>query len=62
MKKKIIKNAAKCNICGDVIESKHTHDFKTCKCGTISVDGGHEYLKRCYKESRDEFTDLSEFK
>lgn len=62
MKKKIIKNAAKCNICGDVIKSKHTHDFKTCKCGTISVDGGHEYLKRSYKKSRDEFTDLSEFK
>jgi hypothetical protein len=26
--------------------SKHRHDFVTCSCGTISVDGGQEYLKR----------------
>ena len=29
----IIKNAIRCNICGDKIESKHRHDFVTCKCG-----------------------------
>ena len=37
----IIRNAIRCNICGDEIESKHRHDFVTCKCGDCSVDGGH---------------------
>ena len=44
--KRIIKNAAVCMICDDLIESKHTHDFVVCKCGAIFVDGGHEYLRR----------------
>lgn len=56
---KIIKNAAKCNHCGDIIESKHTHDFKHCSCGTIAVDGGHSYLKRSFKNSPADFEDLS---
>lgn len=42
----IIRNSAKCLRCGDEVESKHRHDFVTCKCGAISVDGGKEYLKR----------------
>ena len=45
----IIKNAIRCNICGDEIESKYRHDFVTCKCGACSVDGGHDYLRRCFK-------------
>ena len=44
---KIIHNRCKCAKCGDIIESKHDHDFVTCSCGAISVDGGHEYLRRC---------------
>ena len=27
---KIIKNAIRCNLCADEIESKHTHDFVWC--------------------------------
>ena len=42
----IIRNSARCLRCGDEIESKHVHDFVTCKCGAISVDGGKEYFKR----------------
>ena len=38
--KKIVKNMIKCNLCGDIIESKHRHDYVTCKCGSCSVDGG----------------------
>jgi hypothetical protein len=37
---KIIKNAIKCVHCGDIIESRHRHDFVTCSCGCCSVDGG----------------------
>ena len=54
----IIKNQVKCNHCGDIIESKHRHDFVTCKCGRVSVDGGHAYLRRCFKEGND-YTEMS---
>ena len=47
MKTIIIHNRCKCAKCGDIIESKHVHDFVTCSCGAISVDGGHDYLRRC---------------
>jgi hypothetical protein len=42
----IVRNSAKCLACGDEIESKHRHDYVTCSCGAISVDGGTAYLKR----------------
>lgn len=42
----IIQNAASCLGCGDFIVSKHRHDFVTCTCGSISVDGGQSYLRR----------------
>jgi hypothetical protein len=29
-----------------MIVSKHRHDFVTCTCGAISVDGGQAYLRR----------------
>ena len=60
----IVSNKAKCKFCGDIIESKHTHNFVTCSCGAVSVDGGHEYLRRCYKAgytAEECFEDLSEY-
>lgn len=45
-KKRIIRNAAKCSECKDVIESTYRHDFVGCSCGAIFVDGGHSYLRR----------------
>lgn len=57
---KIARNRAKCLVCGDVIESKHRHDFVTCSCGNLSVDGGKDYLKRSYKDDR--WEDKSEMK
>ena len=57
---KIIKNSAKCMKCGDIIESRHRHDFKYCKCGTIFIDGGYDYL-RCGGDLR-YFKSLSEQK
>ena len=55
---KIIRNAIRCNICGDEIESTTCHDFVTCKCGARSVDGGHEYLKRVSMDES-QYTDIS---
>ena len=54
----IIKNAIRCNICGDEIESKHRHDYVRCKCGACAVDGGHDYLRRSFSKITD-YTDLS---
>lgn len=53
-------NKAKCLKCNDVIESKTRHEFNTCSCGNLSVDGGHSYIKRCVKEM-DMVKDLSEY-
>ena len=39
----LVRNAKYCKKCEDTIESKHIHDFRTCKRGAISVDGGLHY-------------------
>lgn len=54
----VLRNSIKCNHCNDEIESKHRHDFVTCKCGKISVDGGKDYRKTSFTELSD-FTDTS---
>lgn len=56
----ILRNVAECRQCGYVIESKHRHDFVTCKCGAISVDGGRDYLRRSADDLND-IIDRSEF-
>ncbi|WP_427108761.1 DUF7695 domain-containing protein [Lysinibacillus xylanilyticus] len=32
--------------CSDIIESKNKIDFKSFKCGAVSIDGDLDYLKR----------------
>ena len=59
--RKIIRNAIRCNLCGDIIESTYRHDFVTCKCGRCSVDGGLDYVRRGCVHSRDDFTERSAF-
>ncbi len=39
-------NAALCRKCGDLIASRHRHDFVECGCGLIAVDGGHDHSRR----------------
>lgn len=60
MEPKIIRNAARCRKCKTVIESKHRHDFVSCKCEAIFVDGGKDYLRRGVMDPSD-FEDLSEY-
>ena len=55
----IITNKAKCLICNEAIESNYRHDFVTCKCGNLSVDGGKDYLKRCCGDMNS-YLDMSE--
>ena len=58
---KIKINKIRCKRCGDIIESKTAHDFKFCKCGAVAVDGGKEYLRRCFINTEDDYEELSEF-
>lgn len=57
---RIIRNRAMCKVCGDIIESRHRHDFQQCSCGSCFVDGGHEYLRRGAKNMED-LEELSEY-
>lgn len=50
---KLILNAIQCQSCKEIIVSRHRHDFKSCKCGNVSVDGGLEYKRRSFKEDGD---------
>ena len=50
----ITKNALKCKLCGDIIESKTVHDFQRCTCGKCFIDGGHEYVRAGF----DKLTDI----
>ena len=63
---KIIQNEIKCLKCSDIIYSGHRHDFKSCSCGAVSVDGGMDYFKRSGNredwEERSLLTDLETLK
>lgn len=39
MERRLVVNRAECLLCGDVLISKHRHDFVSCKCGNVSIDG-----------------------
>lgn len=58
--RRIKRNAIQCRLCGDIIESRYTHDFVMCKCKSCFVDGGHSYLRRGFVHSEDDIIDLSE--
>jgi hypothetical protein len=45
----IIQNEAQCAKCKAIVFSAHRHDYKSCECGAIAVDGGMAYLKRVGK-------------
>lgn len=56
--RKIIKNAIQCKLCGEVIESTYRHEYVQCQCGACAVDGGHDYLRRSFRD-KDCYIDLS---
>ena len=57
--RKIIKNAIQCKLCGDIIESTYRHKYVQYKCGACAVDGGHDYLRRSFRD-KDCYIELSE--
>lgn len=56
-------NKIQCKKCGEIIESKTVHDYKMCKCKTVAVDGGKQYLKREFPDGKPEdwYIELSEY-
>ena len=42
----ILSNQVRCTPCGDTPYSAHRHDYKSCQCGAVHVDGGQDYLRR----------------
>lgn len=58
--KRLRKNAARCDECGATIQSRHRHDFQSCPCGNLFVDGGLDYVRRGYMPGR-RWTELSEW-
>lgn len=55
--KYLLQNSAKCLDCKVEVVSTHRHDFSTCECGNVSVDGGHDYARRVF--SGDNWVDTS---
>jgi hypothetical protein len=41
----IYENKIECKNCGWVIRSKNRHNYVTCRCGDVSVDGGSWYQR-----------------
>jgi hypothetical protein len=46
---KIMAHKIKCLKCGDILESFAVHDLKSCRCGSVFIDGGGEYLRVGWK-------------
>jgi len=47
-----MRNRVQCLLCYDIIESKFRHDYVTCSCGNVSVDGGQDYCKVNFKTNK----------
>lgn len=43
---RFFRNRVRCLRCGEVIESKHLTDYKTCQCGAVYVGGGIEKVRQ----------------
>ena len=64
MKPRIKSNKIRCKFCGDILESRYTHDFQMCSCGRCFTDGGHYYIRRGFPadvKPEDAYVDLTEY-
>jgi DNA-directed RNA polymerase subunit RPC12/RpoP len=42
--------ATQCPKCKDIIFSRVRHDYRSCSCGEVSIDGGFDYLKLTFSK------------
>lgn len=54
----LVKQIVKCPLCGSVIESKHHYHFISCECEAISIDGGTNYCRWLWDETRLNSSDI----
>ena len=43
-------NAIQCQNCKDIIFSRARHDFRSCNCGKVSIDGGFDYIRIAFSK------------
>lgn len=60
MPRRMVRNIIQCPDCLDVIESKHRHDFRYCKCKNTCIDGGLDY-QRYGAKNIDKVINLAEY-
>lgn len=61
MRKQLIKNSVKCLECGEILESKHRHQFSMCDCpNETATDGGNIY-QRYMGRDLNKIEDLSKY-
>jgi hypothetical protein len=60
MSAQIHKNAARCRVCKEVVESKQVKTIETCACGAIAISGGSDRLTRNVRSWSD-LEELSEY-
>lgn len=51
--RRIKRNRLQCKLCGDIIESKYTHDYVRCSCKQYAIDNGKEYVRFTAPKSDD---------
>jgi hypothetical protein len=58
MNKYRYQEAVHCLLCDDVVYSINRHDYHSCSCGKVSIDGGRDYTKLAFSDgaSFDEVT------
>ena len=44
-KNSVLCSAIQCDECKEVIVSLYRHDFRSCGCGKIAIDGGRDYTR-----------------
>lgn len=52
----------RCKKCGDILQSKHRHDFQMCKCRACYIDGGDDYCRVGGEKEEIEWIDRNEGK
>ena len=52
-RRRITRSRARCTKCGAIVESKHAHDFVSCPCGSIFLDGGPDYVRYGWQDPAD---------
>lgn len=60
MNKTLIRNRARCLVCGVFVESNFTNEYVSCQCGNVSIDGGLTEAKRTVQDST-KFEELAEY-